>query len=54
MAYDEDLDHRIRELLGAEHGVQEKKMFGGLAVMLCGNMALGSPLVRFGGACGSA
>jgi TfoX/Sxy family transcriptional regulator of competence genes len=40
VAYDEDLAHRIRELLGAEHGVSEKKMFGGLAFMLGGKMAI--------------
>ncbi len=51
MAYDEDLANRIRELLGAERGVQEKKMFGGLAFLLKGNMAIaasgqGGVLVR--------
>ena len=40
MAYDEDLADRIRELLGAEQGVEEKKMFGGLAFLLGGNMAV--------------
>src|SRR3954449_980947 len=38
MAYDEDLANRIRELLGAEK-VVEKKMFGGLAFLIGGNMA---------------
>jgi TfoX/Sxy family transcriptional regulator of competence genes len=40
MAYDEDLANRIRELLVAEHGVVEKKMFGGLAFLIGGNMAV--------------
>ena len=40
MAYDEDLANRIRELLVAEHGVVEKKMFGGLAFLIAGNMAV--------------
>jgi hypothetical protein len=39
MAYDEGLAERVRELLGAR-GV-EKKMFGGLAFMLDGNMSVG-------------
>lgn len=29
MAYDEDLANRIRELIAAEDGVTEKRMFGG-------------------------
>jgi TfoX/Sxy family transcriptional regulator of competence genes len=40
VAYDEDLADRIRELLGAERGVQERKMFGGLAFLVGGNMAI--------------
>jgi TfoX/Sxy family transcriptional regulator of competence genes len=40
MAYDEDLADRIRELLSEQRGVTEKKMFGGLAFMLNGNMAV--------------
>jgi TfoX N-terminal domain len=40
MAYDQDLTDRIRELIGAEPGLTEKKMFGGLAYLLGGNMAL--------------
>lgn len=39
MAYDEDLAHRIRELLGSE-STDEKRMFGGLAFMVGGNMAV--------------
>jgi hypothetical protein len=41
MAYDQDLAHRIRDQLADEHGVTEKAMFGGLAFMLRGNMAVG-------------
>jgi TfoX/Sxy family transcriptional regulator of competence genes len=40
MAYDEELAHRIRELLGDERGVSEMSMFGGLAFLLHGNMAV--------------
>ena len=40
MAYDEDLANRIRELLAAEPGVTEKKMFGGLAFLIGGNMSV--------------
>jgi hypothetical protein len=40
MAYDEDLANRIRELLAAEPGVVEKKMFGGLAFLIGGNMSV--------------
>lgn len=40
MAYDEDLAHRVRELLGGTSGVQERRMFGGLAFMVGGNMAV--------------
>ena len=40
MAYDEDLAERIRELLDGEKGVEEKKMFGGLAFLIGGNMAV--------------
>jgi TfoX/Sxy family transcriptional regulator of competence genes len=40
MAYDEDLADRIRELLGREPFLTEKKMFGGLAFLIGGNMAV--------------
>ena len=40
MAYDEDLANRIRELLAAESGVTEQKMFGGLAFLIGGNMSV--------------
>jgi TfoX/Sxy family transcriptional regulator of competence genes len=41
MAYDEGLAIRVREVLGDEPGLAEKRMFGGLAIMLDGNMAVG-------------
>ncbi|HEX8741965.1 MAG TPA: TfoX/Sxy family protein [Thermoleophilaceae bacterium] len=40
MAYDEDLAHRIRELVGGEPGLTEQRMFGGLAFLIGGNMAV--------------
>ena len=40
MAYDEDLANRIREAMAGEAGVTEKKMFGGLAFLVGGNMAV--------------
>ena len=40
MAYDEDLANRIRELIAAEEGLTEKKMFGGLAFLINGNMSV--------------
>jgi len=40
MAFDERLAERIRELLEAESDVTEKKMFGGLAFLVGGHMAI--------------
>ena len=40
MAYDEDLANRVRELIGADRDLSEKKMFGGLAFLIRGNMAI--------------
>jgi TfoX/Sxy family transcriptional regulator of competence genes len=40
MAYDTALADRIRELIAAEHGVEEKQMFGGLAFLINGNMSV--------------
>jgi len=40
MAYDEHLAERIRELIGRERGLTEKKMFGGLAFLIGGNKAI--------------
>jgi TfoX/Sxy family transcriptional regulator of competence genes len=51
VAYEEELAERIRELLDDERGVTEQKMFGGLAFLIGGNMAVaasgqGGVLVR--------
>jgi TfoX/Sxy family transcriptional regulator of competence genes len=40
MAYDVDLAERIRELVAGERGVVEKRMFGGLAFLINGNMSV--------------
>jgi TfoX/Sxy family transcriptional regulator of competence genes len=40
MAYDEELAERIRELVSAEPDLTEQKMFGGLAFLIGGNMAV--------------
>ena len=40
MAYDEDLADRLRSLVADEEGVSEKRMFGGLAFLIHGNMAV--------------
>jgi TfoX/Sxy family transcriptional regulator of competence genes len=53
MAYDEDLADRIRELLAGEPDVLERRMFGGLAFLVGGSMAVaasgqGGIVVRVG------
>jgi hypothetical protein len=40
MAYDEETANRIRELVQAEDGLSEMRMFGGLAFLINGNMAV--------------
>jgi TfoX/Sxy family transcriptional regulator of competence genes len=40
MAYDEELANRIRELVAGEPSLTEQKMFGGLAFLIGGNMAI--------------
>jgi TfoX/Sxy family transcriptional regulator of competence genes len=40
MAYDEDLADRMRGLLAGEDSLTERKMFGGLAFLIGGNMAV--------------
>jgi len=40
MAYDEKLAQRIRDLMAEEPDLAEKKMFGGLAFLIAGNMAV--------------
>jgi TfoX/Sxy family transcriptional regulator of competence genes len=51
VAYDEELAARIRALVGDEPSLTEQKMFGGLAFLVGGNMAIaasgqGGVLVR--------
>jgi hypothetical protein len=53
MAYDEELATRIRALVGSGPEVKEQPMFGGLAFLVGGNMAVaasskGGALVRVG------
>jgi len=53
MAYDEELAWRLRDALADEDGLSEKAMFGGLAFLLHGNMAVavmgrGGLMVRVG------
>src|SRR3954465_102992 len=50
-AYDEALAARVRELVADEPALTEKKMFGGLAFLVGGNMAVaasgrGGPMGR--------
>ncbi|WP_067841138.1 TfoX/Sxy family protein [Nocardia lijiangensis] len=59
MAYDEELAERIRDLIEPGPDVTEKKMFGGLAFLIGGNMAVaasrqGGLLVRIDPAQGAA
>jgi TfoX/Sxy family transcriptional regulator of competence genes len=41
MAYDQKLADRVRDALGTTRGVTERKMFGGVAFMVRGNMCCG-------------
>ncbi|MBW3592517.1 MAG: TfoX/Sxy family protein [Actinobacteria bacterium] len=41
MAYDERLAERVRAILAEREDLSERKMFGGIAFMLAGNMAVG-------------
>ena len=41
MAYDEKLADRVRDILAGDPALSERKMFGGLAFMLDGNMCCG-------------
>ena len=41
MAYDEALASRVRESVGETPDISERQMFGGIAFMLSGNMAVG-------------
>ena len=40
VAYDLDLANRIREIIGAESGLSERPMFGGLAFLINGHLAV--------------
>jgi len=40
MAYDDELANRVREVVHRERGLTEKRMFGGLAFLIDGNMAV--------------
>jgi TfoX/Sxy family transcriptional regulator of competence genes len=40
VAYDQELADRIREIVQSEPGLTEKRMFGGLAFLIGGNMAV--------------
>jgi len=42
MAYDADLAQRVREVVASELGVSEKRMFGGLAFLIHGHLAVAS------------
>jgi hypothetical protein len=53
VAYDQDLAQHIRSLVGTEPHLTEKRMFGGLAFLVGGNIAIaasgqGGILVRVG------
>ncbi len=41
MAFDERLANRVRRLFGTRRGIEEKRMFGGLAFMVRGHMSCG-------------
>lgn len=41
MAYDETLAGRIRDAVGQQSGIVEKRMFGGVGFLLNGNMLVG-------------
>jgi hypothetical protein len=53
MAFDEDLAAHIRDRLARQRGVEEKRMFGGIAFLLDGNLLVGvwkdSLIARLGG-----
>src|SRR5215475_4918860 len=48
VAYDQELADRIRQLIGSDPELTEKKMFGGLALLIRGNMAIAFPPRRPG------
>ena len=42
MGYDEGMVTRLRDVLGGEPDVDEKRMFGGLVFMVAGHMCVGT------------
>ena len=40
MAYDEEFTARVRDALAGEQGITERRMFGGLAFMVDGHLAV--------------
>lgn len=42
MAYSEELAARIRDVVGGRNGITERRMFGGIAWMVSGNMVCGT------------
>jgi TfoX/Sxy family transcriptional regulator of competence genes len=42
MPYDADLTDRLREILAGQPGIVEKRMFGGVAFLMDGHMAVGA------------
>jgi TfoX/Sxy family transcriptional regulator of competence genes len=57
MAFDEGLAERVRALLDTRSDVEDKRMFGGIAFLVAGNMACGvmrdELMVRVGADCAS-
>ena len=53
VAYDEELAGRIRAQVGADPAVSEKRMFGGLAFLVGGNMAVAASSARAARSCAS-
>ncbi len=41
MAYDEQLEKRLDQLIAKRNEIQKKKMFGGVGYLLRGNMCFG-------------
>jgi TfoX/Sxy family transcriptional regulator of competence genes len=49
MAYDAELAERVRELVQGTEGLTEKRMFGGNAFLINGNMAVSASAFASGG-----
>lgn len=41
MSFDEGLAERVRDFVGTSPGISERKMFGGVCLLLRGNMSFG-------------